>query len=405
VRNRAILGIFGLAALILPGLNLMAYTFEAHPGLYTAYEYTDNYRGDVQNEQSESIYYVGPSLSLNFSDLPVTFDLTGRYTKSFHQRFPEDDSPDVNLTSHASYTTQRQSARLSYGFDRTLTREYLSEPFGEVKRNTGSILYNFALSQHTSVDAGYNFQTDRYSGNTSDEDLTSMGGNVGITHQLDPQDTISLAAQRSYYNYEISQDATTSNGSFHFRHSFSPVFSAGLDPSYNRDDRGSDPSSDIYNAEVSVQYAFNQTTSIDIRGGYSWLFTEHQDRQTDYTAHLSLDKRQDYNRFNLIIAKEYTSEFTNTFYGTYDTTSMKLAWDRQWLKEWSSAMAISAYKRRPTNGTAGEDETDSAAHVKLNWNPNEYFTGSLSYDHLITKYETSGTARENRYMMAIEVRY
>ena len=56
MRKHAIRGILCLAIILLPGFDLMAFTFEAHPGLYTSYEYSDNYQGVSQDKQSESTY-------------------------------------------------------------------------------------------------------------------------------------------------------------------------------------------------------------------------------------------------------------------------------------------------------------------------------------------------------------
>ncbi len=98
MRKYAIRSILCLAIILLSVFDLLAFTFEAHPGLYTSYEYSDNYQGVSQDEQSESTYLVGPSLNVRCLSPSATFDFTGRYTKSFHQRFPEDDSPDINLS-------------------------------------------------------------------------------------------------------------------------------------------------------------------------------------------------------------------------------------------------------------------------------------------------------------------
>ena len=52
MRKHSILGILGLASVLLRrDMILWPLPFEAHPGLYTSYEYTDNYQGAVQNEQ------------------------------------------------------------------------------------------------------------------------------------------------------------------------------------------------------------------------------------------------------------------------------------------------------------------------------------------------------------------
>lgn len=406
MRKRTVLGILCLASVLLPGVHVSAFTFEAHPGLSASYEYTDNYQGGIHNALSESIYYIGPSLALTCTSPSTNFDLTGRYSKSFHQRFPEDDSPDINLTTNASYTGPIQTARLSYEFARTLTRESLAEPFGEVIRNIASIAYSAELTRTTRMNAGGNFRTDKWSTEaTTGEDLTNTGGNVGITHQISRTDTVSMSARRAYYRYEISPDVTGTQGSLDVRHVFTPLFSLGLGAVYNHDDRENDQNEDRYDATLTGQYNISRSATMNATGGYSWLIMEHQDRQAAYIARCTFDETLQDDRFHLSIAKEYTAEFTSNLYGTYDTRIASLSWERQWFQGWSSSMALAVSKRKVASGTPGQDQTDSNAHAALTWMPVEYFTGSIHYERHQIDYEISGTARENRYRMMIEVRY
>jgi len=406
VRKHAIPGILCLAIILLPGFDLMAFTFEAHPGLYTSYEYSDNYQGVAQDKLSESTYYVGPSLNLRCLSPSATFDLTGRYAKSFHQRFPEDDSPDISLTSNALFTAPRQETRFSYEFQRTMTRESLTEPFGEVYRHSGSIGYTVEISHDTRMNAGGNILTENWSSDASEEeDLVNRGGNIGITHQLNPLDTITITGLQNYYFYEISQDVVETQGSMDLRHVFSPVFSLSLGTAYNHGDRGDDPNEDRYDASLTGQYTISPSTTMSATGGYSWLFIENQDRQNAYLARLSLDKSLADDRFNVSLAKEYTTEFTDNRYGTYDTKTASLTWIRQWLQAWSTSTGFTLSERKPSAETLEEDETESTTNVSLTWTPIEYFTGNVIYEHLQTNYESSDTVRENRYRLVMEVRY
>ncbi len=406
MRKITIPGIFCLAIVLLSGPDLMAFTFEAHPGLYTSYEYSDNYLGTARDKQSESTYYIGPSLNLRWLSPSTNLDLTGRYAKSFHQRFPEDDSPDISLVSNAVYTTHRQEVRLDYEFSRTLSRDSLTEPFGEVNRNIGSIGYSAELSQSVRLNAGGNILTEKWSGEaTTEENLATRGGNLGITYQLNSLDTITITGQQDYHFYEISQDIVETRGGVDIRHLFSQVLSLSLGAGYNHEDRGQDPNEDRYDASLTGYYTISPSTIMSATGGYSWLVMEKMDRETAYLARLSLDKSLADDRFHVSVAKEYTTEFTTSRYGTYDTKSASLSWTRQWLRAWSSSMIIGISKRRPTTGTAEADETDSNANVSLNWVPNQYFTGNIIYEHLQSREESSDTAKENRYRIVMEVRY
>ncbi len=422
MRKRAILGILGLASILLSGLDLMAFTFEAHPGLYTSYEYTDNYLGSVRNHQSENTYYIGPSLRLACTSPSANFDLIGSYAKTIHKRFTQDDSPEIHLASHASFTLPRQTIGMAYGYDQTWTREYLNEPFGKNKSNTGSIGYTAQLTQSTSISAGGNILTEDWSVPhevvtiLSHQGETTIGGNVGVTHQLTLRNTISLTARQDYYNYEISPDVVETVYGFNISHAVSPLFSLALDTVYNHYSRETLPVSpgqevglsdeeDIYDVRMSVHYALGQSTTMIIGGGYSWLIIEGQDLHTAYLANASLEKIVEKNRFSLQITKQLVAEFTSVLYGNYDSTIASLLWERQWVEEWSTDTSLSIDSERPIGNTPGENETSSIAHIALNWEPIHQFTAGLNYDHLQTKYETTGTARENRYRVTGEVRY
>jgi hypothetical protein len=422
VKKLSILGILGMASVLSPGLDLMAYTFEAHPGLYTSYEYTDNYLGAVRDAKSDSIYYVGPSLELLCASPDANIDLTGHYTKSFHQRFSEYDYPEVDLASHASFTMPGQTIQMAYGYAQTETREFLTEPLGEEKSNTGSIGYTDALTQNTSMNAGCNIVTETWSvphekaTTSANQDETTIGGNVGIIHQLTPRDTISLTARQDRYNYQISPDVVGTNCGLHVSHSISPSFSLNSDIVYNNykretpgniDNQGGLPGDeDRYDAKLSGQYAIDRSTTVIVGGGYSWLSMVGHDH-TAYSANASLEKVVDKNRFSLQVSKQLSAEFAmdQNLYGNYNSTTASLLWERHWLEKLSTKMSMSLDNERPIGSTQGENETISGANLTLTWAPIKYLTANLMYDHLQTKYETSGTARENRYRTMVEVRY
>ncbi len=189
------------------------------------------------------------------------------------------------------------------------------------------------------------------------------------------------------------------------RHVFSPVFSLSLGTAYNHDDRGHDPNEDRYDVSLTGQYTISSSTTMSATGGYSWLIIENQDSQDSYLARLSLDKSMGDDRFNVSLAKEYTTEFTDNRYGTYDTKTASLTWIRQWLQAWSTSTGFTISERKPSAETQEEDETESTTNVSLTWRPIEYFTGNIIYEHLETRYESSDTVKENRYRLVMEIRY
>lgn len=440
MRKCAILGILVLSVAAVPARTFAAITYDAQLGLYSSYEYTDNYRGTVSDERSEGTYLVGPSLYLTGVSPTVNLGLTGRYTRSFHNRFSEDDSPEIHITSSASYTTQRLMTQVSYGFVRSLTRETLSEPFGERRYHTGGIGSTWQMTQWTSVSVGYDIAREDWMGDATDEeDVTTHNGSVGVTHRLSPFTTLTLAGRHSLHDYEDTDSVKETSGSLRIEQAIAQNLSLGLFTSYNHEDRGDLPGEDRYDARLTGRYTFLNDTVFSLEGGSSWLVTEYryrvlrpvetsprrmeyrwvvvedEDSETEFTGSASLEKSLEHDRFSLRIAKEYTSEFTTNRYGSYDTTSGSLDWEKTFWRGWTATARGSWVRRKPTRGTEEEETTDTTGaftigwnpieHLALRWEPISFLVLSLSYEHLTTEYETSGTARENRYGVMAEVRY
>ncbi len=416
MRNITFLCIIALAPILVPAAGYAAFTYEAHPGIYNSYEYTDNYYGGVRDARSEGTYLVGPSLGITAVSPTINLDFTGRYTKSFHRRFSEDDSPEVHLSSSASYSVPRQVSRLTYTFTRTLTRENLSEPFGEARIHTGGISSSWELTRRTSLQLGYDITAERRSGDAAtEEDVTSHTGNLGCTHAMSPVSRVGMTVQQVRHEYEESENVIETGGTVSGGYDVSPVFTLGAVSSYYHEDRGDLPGEDRYDARLTGNYAFPRGITLRMEGGCRWLVTEGQDRETGFAGSAFLAKDLEHDRFSLRVAKEYTSEFTTNRYGTYDTTSGSFEWHRDIDRGLSTAARYSVDRRRPVRGTDDEDQTDDNAGFTIDWNPVEAYALSwdpieevlvtLAYNHLRTKYETSGTARENRYRVMVEVRY
>ncbi len=416
MRNIAFFCIIILAPVLVPAAAHAAFTYEVHPGIYNSYEYTDNYYGDIRGARSESTYLVGPSLGITAVSPTINLDFTGRYTKSFHRRFSEDDSPEVHLSSDASVATPRQVSRLEYTFTRSLTRDSLSEPFGEARIHTGSISSSWELTRRTTLQLGYEVAAERWAGDASaEEDVTTHTGNLGCTYAISQVSRVSMTVRQARHDYEESENVVETGGTVNGGYDATPVLTLGIVSSYNHEDRDDLPGEDRYDARLTGNYAFPREITLRMEGGCRWLVTEGQDRETGFAGSASLTKDLENDRFSLRVAKEYTSEFTTNRYGTYDTTSGSFEWHRDIDRGFSTSARYSMDRRRPVRGTDDEDQTDANAGLTLDWNPVEAYAlswdpveaviVSLAYNHLRTKYETSGTARENRYRMVIEVRY
>jgi hypothetical protein len=140
-------------------------------------------------------------------------------------------------------------------------------------------------------------------------------------------------------------------------------------------------------------------------GGYSWLVMENQDRQNIYSMNASIEHVGENDKVAMTVLKNYTAQFTTNLYGIYDTRSASLTWERKLLTALSGTADLTYQRTIPTKGTIDQEQTDSGGRVSLAWNPINYLNADLSYQHLMHKYEISGTVRENRYRMSIEVRY
>ena len=132
---------------------------------------------------------------------------------------------------------------------------------------------------------------------------------------------------------------------------------------------------------------------------------EHEDRQGTYTAELEITTETRYNVFSLSVSKGYEAEFTTDRYGTYDTRTATLAWDRTLTQDLVSSVALSFEDSKPTSDTDEEEEKDFVGRCSLAWSPSTHLSALALYEHLQHGYEISDTQRENRYRIIIEVQY
>ena len=404
MRKSTIFVIFTLWVIVcMPNRSLAAFTFEAHPGVHLAYEYTDNYHGTVSNEQSESTYEVGPSLGLSFASPVATFDLTGYAARSLHKRFSEDDSTEASITSNFSLSQEYQKVGLTYEYMQTRWRGALNEPPGVVKRNTGVGYYTWQMTQQATLSLEYGIKDDNWQ--APNEDETSQYGSMHLSYLLSQKDTVNLDVKYDYYDYQISQDVKVLNTGLAWWHSVTSRLSLGLNSDYTKEDRGDLPNEGIYNLSASGKYSFTEFTSMSASGGKSWYIREHQDRESIYTMKASLQHAADRDSLTAMVSRGYSTEFTSNLYGIYETREASLTWKRKLLEALSSTAELTYLRTIPTKIVMGEDERDTVERISLGWNPIEYLYADLSYLHLQHRYEISGTARENRYRLSVEVRY
>lgn len=404
-----------LACVAWPVCAPAALLFEIHPGIYNAYEYSDNYRGEVSGGTSESIYTVGPNLSINGSSPTTQIVVSGRYTRTFHDTFPEDDSPEIILDSRASFSGQRNTAGLRYAFLRTLTRDTLAEAFGERRTHTGGFSDTWSASQLCNLSIGYDVSVRDWRGDPlADEDLTTHAGNVGVMWRMSPRTTADFTLRRTWNLYERSADVVEMGGTGRIDHGLTPSATLGVVALYNHENRaGGAVDVDRYDTRGTLRYALESSWTLTLEAGLGLLAPEGLENEASFVGSAGLEKVLEYDRFVFRGEKAYTSDFTSSLYGTYDTMSADLEWTRRLHASLSSTVRIHADRRKPTGATVDEEQRNTSSsvsiaynpmeHFRIHWKPVERFTVSVNWRYLRTSYETSGVARENRYGSVVEV--
>ncbi len=403
MRNKVFKALFCLCAGIVVHGAVYAATYELHPGVYSSYEYSDNYFGTAHDVESENIYEIGPSLDFSVATPTLSWENSGYLAKRYHKNFDEEDSTEATFESHAAASSVRHTLDLTYAYTQTSRRESLEDPIGTTRIHSGAVGYSRTLSQTTALNLGYSLTDENNP--FPDEDLMSQGPTASLTHQLTPRQTLSLAYGYMYHDYEISDNTWVSTSDAHWGYMVTPSLELGTGVTYEHEDRGRLPSEDIYTARLTAGYAVTRHTALDVSGGYSWLVMEQEDRQGTYTLDAGLTTETLYDVFSLSVSKGYTAEFTTDRYGTYDTKSASLSWERTLARTLRSSASATYDDRKPTSDTLAEEEQDFVGRVSLAWDPITYISATASYEHLYHAYEISDTERENRYRIIIEGRY
>jgi len=402
VKARIGLCIISLFLVVVPCQYSRAVNLEFHPGLYTSYEYTDNYTGVARDAVSESIFEVGPSLALILSSQALRWDLTGYLARSVHREFEDDDSTEVRIETSATIAGQIQSMTLGYAYSQSRRRESLGDPSGIRRIHAGSVAYAREMTQRTSLRLSTDASRERTDG--TEEEIDSWGGQAGLSWRASQRTTIDVTSRYVAYTYELREDTSTSTNSAHVSYAVNPRTSIGVFGDYVHVDRGDDPDEDIYSTSATMRYTPYEHISLSLRGGYSWLSLEDEDRQETYTVGTDIARTTDRDTVRLSFSRGYRADFTVDRYGTYDIREARLAWDRRLTRTLSTSAAVSYEESRPTFEDQ-ENEEDLVAGLSLLWGPLEYLDARLSYNHLRHTYEISDTVSENRYRVIVEVRY
>lgn len=430
--KRILRGLTVLTILLSWGSILTAATWEFHPGLYTSYLYSDNYRGVAENEQSESTYAVGPSLALSCVAGILRWELAGHFAKEYHNRFEEDETTTGRVETSATARGQRQSLALSYSYEETMLRETLDEAWGLHRYHTGMLTYSLTATPAATLTVGYTRTMDNAP--APDEDVVSDGGRAALAYSLTPRHQVDLSAAYTAYRYEVSSDAdatpdvNVSEATLRWRYALQQHLRLGPDFSFERHDREDFETEDIYTASLGIEYDYSQNTSMTASIGHSWLRAEETDNYETTDAGLGLTHHTGDDTLTAHASQGYAYEYTSTedTSGIAKTTAYDIAWEHAFTTSFLATLGSGVTKREYIDSVE-EDGTDITHRFSLIYRylprravqepttqPTEQLSvlGTLprlearaTYEHLQHDYETSDTVRENRYGITVEVRY
>ncbi|HQJ08451.1 MAG TPA: hypothetical protein PLF54_05580 [Deltaproteobacteria bacterium] len=398
---------------------------EFHGGVYTSYEYTDNYNLTAHDKESESIYEVGPSGQIIYQEGPARFDVSGHVTRNFHKRFSDSNFYGVFLDSRFSTSTalNRDSLSLGYSFTQTDRRDTLTDVVGKSKIHLGSVNYTRDLTRSSRLGLGYTYGLEV--NEAPYNDVESHGATGTLFHQFSQRNSGTLMIGYPTHNYTENDDEATEiddiddtndtevlRSALTFQSLVTQQTTLGTDLEYQHQNNETTPDGDIYSAFLTWGYSLTQQTSILLSGGYSWVDMEGIDREGSYVTRAELTTRTLVDVITIRIAREYTAEFTADRFGTYDTRTVFASWERTLLRDLVLLSTISYEDRKPVSAVEltypdqeDQEEKEYSGMISLNWTPLRYLSITPSYEHRQRDFETADTQRENRYRIIAEVRY
>lgn len=390
---------------------------EYHVGLYSSYEYTDNYHGTAHDEQGESIFEVGPSAQVIYTSGISRVDFNGRLARSLHQEFSDDDSTEILLDSSYTRTAQASTLLLGYGFTRTNRTTVLSDVTGVSRIQTARFNYTRVFTSRTSGGMGYTYYQED---NEEEEDLVTHGVTANLNQQLTERTVARITGGYSNYRYDSigdvfdpdgTGDTWTARGGLSLERSMTQKLTLSVDGEYEHEAQEDDvtPDSDITSAFLTGRYAFSPSTRLMLSGGYSWLTMEDMDSEQSYAVRGELRNENPYGIITLRISREYVAEFTTDRYGVYEARSAYLTWERSLLRDLTLTSNITYEERTPVSGTESSfldgEEKDYSGLISLRWNPVRYLIITPGYERYEQHHEYTDTEKENRYRVVVEVRY
>lgn len=401
-------------------LPVFAANWEIHPGLYTSYEYSDNYLGEAEEEQEETTYEIGPSLELIVDMQRFHWEVAGYAAKSYHREFEEDDATEVSAATSLSWTGVRRGLDMEYEYAQTRSRESLDQPLGETRIHSGSVTYHRDISRRISYSAGY--RTYNEDAPAPDDDVIGNGGVFELTYLPDQRNSLDLTYSYDIYNYdadervesaELSRDSRITAAGIGWLYAISRRVSMGPTAGYSKIERPHLNDEATYTLALSVVYTPSRNLSLDLAAGYSRLKVDEEEEEIEdaeedvyiYSAGLTWESTR--NTITAGISRGYTTETTSYRYGIYQSDSADISWEHRFTDTLSSEINALYTDRKPGSDIIDQDEEEKefVSEIAGIWSPWRYLDVRLYYERLEQRFEVSDTIKENRYGAIIEIRY
>jgi len=412
VRKVVLYGLLSLTAVLIRPMEAFSANWEIHPGLYTAYEYSDNYRGVAENTQSESTYRVGPGLGLLCTGQRFRWELNGHISKEYHNRYEEDEGTEGMIATRATATGEMQSVDLAYEYLETQSREQLDQARGIRRIHAGTLTYHRTFEQASELSLAY-AKGMEYAP-APDEDVGSDRGSLEIGYQVTPHNHLGLAGGYTYYKYEQREDVAVTNedvavtdARLNWRYALTRRLGTGIILGYAKNAPRRSPYQDIYTTSAFLDYALTQYTSLSASAGHSWLHSENHENHEISDAEFSLTRQTQDDTIDLNFSWGYAYEYTSgSTYGIYKTMAAGISWEHTLTPTLNTSVSSALTQREPTTEmVTGAKEKDITHRLAIRYRPWAYLDMLASYTHLQHDSEISDTISENRYGITVEVRY
>jgi hypothetical protein len=397
-----------------------AISWEIHPGIITACEYSDNYFGvpSSLDPKSDTTYKIGPSLDFRIASQKIALNFSGYATKDYNKRNTQDDSDEVFIESGLNLIGISQLMNLNYSYQLTTQRQTLDQTWGEYSYHTGVVEYRKDFTDSDSLNLRYTREQEY----APDDTVTSNSNNLfsnssEILLELTPKqhDRFNISGIVTDYKYTNTNrdNIVTTVSDVSWMHNLTQEFHCGLEGAYTSNSPSRNPNSDIYEGFMRGEYQATEYLRVIAKVGYSWLKQEIEGTNGMTSGELRIERLTDSDNFILSGSKDFSYDYTTgSTYGMYSTTSGNLSWEHFILRNFSSAITGHITMRIPESSTQ-VGSTDYYAGLTLNYIPAKWATVSGSYNYLETTYndipetytENTETRRENRYTINIEVRY